>query len=231
MVYVPLCTSCRVFSPAPKDCDQPHSHWVFLSVWVVGFPFCAAGSWSLPSFSGHSLVTLPSVTEHQQGYISGGGSSSASPTHPPFALNRHVLFLLLLPLSPFLPPSPLAILIFQAQDPPLSTWPPGLCSSHQHFDPGVKPGSCFLDSIHRLPVSQRFSASHLTELHKKGKRPTRRLFLQCVPVPFDLMCLACWSFSSSELRMSENLTCLRQFLLSRNFNQINILVLPGKAGQ
>lgn len=161
----------------------------------------------------------------------GGGSSSASPTHPPFALNRHVLFLLLLPLSPFLPPSPLAILIFQAQDPLLSTWPPGLCSSHQHFDPGVKPGSCFLDSIHRLPVSQRFSASHLTELHKKGKRPTRRLFLQCVPVPFDLMCLACWSFSSSELRMSENLTCLRQFLLSRNFNQINILVLPGKAGQ
>lgn len=71
VVYVPLCTSCRVFSPAPKDCDQPHSHWVFLSVWVVGFPFCAAGSWSLPSFSGHSLVTLPFVTEHQQGYISG----------------------------------------------------------------------------------------------------------------------------------------------------------------
>lgn len=43
-----LCTSCWVSSAAPEDCDQPHSHWVFLSVWVVGFPFCAAVLWSQP---------------------------------------------------------------------------------------------------------------------------------------------------------------------------------------
>lgn len=142
-----LCTSCRVFSPTPEDCDQPHSHWVFLSVWVVGFPFCAVGSWSLPSFSGRSLVTLPSVTEHQQGYISGRWLF-----HLPFAQNRHILLLPLLPLSPFLPPSPLAILIFQAQDPPLSTWPPELYSPHQHFDPGGKTRELF-SRLHSLPSS------------------------------------------------------------------------------